>query len=142
MPKDFTILNVCGGKPSKDVFKSLSDGKYKLEISPFKQRSLRQNAFYWGVVVSMVKDGLNDLGHELSSTETHEFLKARFNSKEVVNEQTGEVIQMPLSTTRLMTVGFMEYIEKIQRFAAEWLSINIPSPNEQMQIDYIENSAA
>lgn len=84
----------------------------------------------------MVQDGFYEKGTEVGKDDVHDFLKGRFNFKEVVNETTGEVIQVPFSTTELFTVGFISYIEKIQRFAAEWFGINIPDPNEQMELVY------
>lgn len=99
-----------------------------------KKRSNHQNAYYWSIVVPMIKDALIALGHTVTLEESHEMLKARFNYKEIVNEETGEVVQLPLSTTKLNTVDFCEYIERIQHFAAQFLNINIPSPNEQASI--------
>jgi len=106
-----------------------------VEISKANKRSNPQNAYYWSVVVSLMKKGFEDLGHDTTLEETHEFLKAKFNFKEIVNQGTGEVNQIPLSTTRLTKSEFSEYIEKIQRFAAEFLNIQIPNPNEVLKLD-------
>lgn len=110
-------------KGLKPLFQSLVDGRYELQITSANNRSLPQNKFYWSVVVDLIKQGLNDLGNEFSKEEVHEFLKAKFNTTELVNEDTGEIIQVPRSTATLTTIQFSEYIEKIQRFAAEWLLI-------------------
>lgn len=102
-----------------------------------KKRSLNQNSYWWGVVVDKVHEGLQHLGHECSKEDTHEMLKARFNYKEIVNEETGEVLQMPLSTSDLSTTDFMLLIDKVQRFAAEFLNVIIPDPEQQLTIDAI-----
>lgn len=99
-------------------------GSYKLEINKSNRRSNPQNRYYFGVVVPLVKGGLEDLGHELTEDEAHDFLKAKFNS----------VGDIPKSTTGLNKEQFGEYLEKIQRFAAEYLSITIPDPGEQLEI--------
>lgn len=99
-----------------------------------KKRSTEQNAYYWGVVVPLVRDGLNDLGNEFSLEQTHEFLKKEFNYKEIVNHNTGEIKTIPESTTDLSTFEFNEYKEKIQRFAVEFLGIQVPDPNEPLKI--------
>jgi hypothetical protein len=112
----------------------LPDGSYELKISKKSKRSLSQNAYYWGAVVKMVQEGLKDLGHDLTLEETHDFLKGRFNAKEIINTDTGEVISVPRSTTELNKTQFGEYIEKIQRFSIEYLGVNIPSPNEQVKM--------
>lgn len=113
---------------------NLPDGSYELKITKRSKRSLNQNRYYWGICVKMVHDGLKDLGHEVTLEETHDFLKAKFNYNEIVNESTGEVVSIPKSTTELSKTDFMEYIEKIQRFAAEFLNVVIPDPNTQLSI--------
>ena len=102
-----------------------------------KKRSTEQNAYYWSVVVSKIKDRLLELGNEVSADDVHELLKSRFNAKEI-DLGNGHAIDIPGSTTDMSTVDFMTYIERIQRFAAELLDIYIPDPNEQMTLDFHE----
>ncbi len=35
----------------------------------------------------------------------------------------------------MTTTDFMGYIEQIQQWSAEYLNVQIPSPNEQIQIE-------
>jgi hypothetical protein len=137
--KVFCIVHIRDGKiqnPAtvRKTFEALKDGNYMIDITKQNKRSNPQNRYYWGLVIPMMKKAFEDLGHELTAEEVHEFLKARFNFTEVINEQTAEMIQIPLSTTRLNKSDFSEYIEKIQRFAAEFLNLVIPDPNEQTEI--------
>lgn len=111
---------------TKDVIITIENKK--------KQRSTPQNAYYWACLVPMVHSGLRDMGHEVELSDTHEFLKSNFNCQEIVDESTGEIYRMPKSTTELTTVGFNEFLAKVQKWAAEFLNINIPNPNEQVQI--------
>lgn len=104
----------------------------KLEVKR-KKRSNMQNAFYHGICVPMVQQGMYELGTEMSLQETHEFLKIEFNYKEVPSLH-GELMKVPRSTTELTTVEFMVYIEKIQRFASEYLGIVIPDPNSAPEL--------
>jgi hypothetical protein len=97
----------------------------------FKRRSVNQNSYYWGVVVTEIRDRLNELGHNVTLDLTHEMLKARFNIQESVNESTGEVFKFPKSTTEMNTEEFCEYIDKIIIFAKQSLDIDILYPNEQ-----------
>ncbi len=99
-----------------------------------KKRSNPQNSYYWSVVVPMIRDGIVNMGNDCTLEEAHELLKMKFNYKEIVNEESGEVVQLPKSTTKLNTIDFTEYLEKIQRFAATFLNIVIPSPNQQLSI--------
>jgi hypothetical protein len=114
---------------------NLPDGWYEFEPKRKNRRSNLQNAYYWGVVVAMVHEGLRDMGNDVSLMETHEYLKARFNTKEIVNTIVGEVTEVPMSTTDLNKEDFAAYIEKIQQFAAEYLNINIPSPGQQVAFE-------
>lgn len=103
-----------------------------------KTRSNPQNAYYWSVVIPMVTDGINKFGNSFEQEETHEFLKAKFNAKEI-EVTDGHFLNIPQSTSKMDTAEFMTYIENIQQFASMMLSIYIPSPNEQATIDYSLN---
>ena len=99
------------------------------------KRSDQQNRYYWGGVVPIVCMGLNDIGYRINEADTHEYLKATFLKDSIVNENTGELLPMVGSTRKLTTVEFMEYIQDIQRWAAEFLGVNVPDPGEQIQIE-------
>jgi hypothetical protein len=140
--KRTVIINMICGKienkqPLIELFKGLKDGRYMVELATAKKRSNAQNRYWWALVVPMVKKGIEEMyGEKITNEEAHEFLKARFNAVQLVNKQTGEVEMLPRSTSRLTTVQFNELIEQVQRFGAEFLGIDIPSPNEQMQIAF------
>lgn len=119
----------------KEAIVKLPDGGYEIEIKKKNKRSLQQNAYYWSCVVAMVHEGLRDMGNDVSLQETHEWLKYKFNAKEIVNTIVGEVEQVPMSTTELNKEDFAAYIEKIQQFAAEYLNIQIPNPGEQLAME-------
>ncbi len=104
-----------------------------------RKRSLSQNAYYFGVVCALVRNGMNEFGSDYSIEETHEFLKSKFNLKEFINGNTGEVSTIPFSTTKLTTIEFMAYISKIQQFASQDLCIVIPDPNEMYVSVHDEN---
>ncbi len=100
-----------------------------------KQRSTPQNGYYWSVVVPMVTEAINSYGNEYSNDDTHEYLKSRFNSKDV-EVGDGNYLQLPMSTSGLDTAEFAGYIDQIQQFASMVLGVYIPSPNEQLTIDH------
>lgn len=141
MKKDFAIVEVKGGSIVNKtqlikMIHGLKDGKYIIEISANNKRSSQANRYYWGLVVPLIQHGIKHMGTDLSKEECHEFLKSRFNYEELVNEETGEVIQIPRSTTVLNKEQFSEYIGKIQQFAAEFLHTVIPDAGVQTAIDY------
>lgn len=96
-----------------------------------KKRSNDQNAYWWGVVIPLVYEGLNHLGNEFTQMETHELLKAQCNAKEIEGKD-GLLITAPHSTANLSTVEFMELIDRVQRWSAEYLGVVIPNPGEQL----------
>lgn len=119
----------------------LREGRYvELEVRPLPRRSLPQNAFYWGVVISEIMHALQDLGHEVNAELTHEFLKGKFNAKPLCNKD-GELIgEVGESTTLMNVVQFGEYISKIQQWAATYLSLDIPNPGQQTELMLITPS--
>jgi hypothetical protein len=141
-----TYFTVSKGKlkyTELDKFKhniaNLPDGYYSNTIKRvYNNRSNEQNKYYWGVVLPNLVEGLKDVGYaELSIEEAHEFCKNKFIFQEtknmcVVNKVTGEIqnIKYYPSTAKLTTTEFNEYFERIIIFASEYLSINIPYPNE------------
>lgn len=100
------------------------------------QRSNNQNNYYWGVIVPMVRSGLNETtGEVFSNNEVHEWLKHQFNFKELINEETGEIVKLPKSTSDNSTTEQEVYHEQIRRFAIEWFNIIIPLPNEDLKLE-------
>lgn len=60
----------------KGIFLALKDGVYQLTITRFKsKRSLKQNAYYWGVVVPFVKEVFNLVPRITPMTETQAHLQ-------------------------------------------------------------------
>ena len=119
-----------------DDISKLKDGDYIVTVERQKKtRSIQQSRYYWGVVVPLVKDGLNDIGYKLTTESVHEFLKGQFNVKEIINENSGEILKAVGSTTELTTSGMMEYFAQIQQWATEYLNIYIPDPNQQTTLN-------
>lgn len=95
---------------------------HKVEViirKPKTKRSDLQNSYYFGVVVDMLA---SELGYD--KDEMHEILKYKFLQSNAMG--------MPYvkSTTKLSTGEFEDYLSGIKRWAAEFLHINIPDPNE------------
>jgi hypothetical protein len=130
--EDGTVSNK---RTMRNLFLGLPDGRYEIRIESKNHRTLSQNRYYFGVVVPLVKEGLIELGHEVSMEETHDFLRSKFNYLEIVDENTGQVERIPKSTTGLTKQGFSNYIERIQQFAAEFLNIVIPEAGKQLKAE-------
>jgi hypothetical protein len=114
---------------------SMGDVPIKVTIEKrYSRRSSRQNSYYWGVVVSIIHERLVEFGWDVTQEETHEFLKDRFNRREYISPDTGEVFSVIKETKGMDTVEFNRYIEDIIRFSAETLDVQVPYPNEQLDI--------
>ena len=111
---------------------NLPDGSYLVTIKSKKNRSLPQNKYWWGCLLPLVKQGLQDAGYdEVSNNEdAHEVIKALFLKRMIANKD-GECLEMAGTTTDLSTVEFNGLIEDVQKWAVEFLNIQIPNPNEQ-----------
>lgn len=122
----------------KRAFELLKDGKYCVTIEAANKRTIHQNAYYHGVIVPLVMEGLQNVGYsEIRTAEdAHETLKFLFLKKCIPNENTGEAIEFIGSTAKLTTTEFNLFIDQIIMWAAEFLGIQIPLPNEQMQLNY------
>jgi len=105
---------------------------------PKKSRSNNQNAYYWGVVINLIQQGLLDATGELRSVNDIHYnillpLFAPIN--EIVNNDTGEVLNERITSSEMTTTQFMEFILYIQKWGAEFLGIDIPDPNEETTLN-------
>ena len=101
-----------------------------------RKRSNNQNSYLWGCVYPLVKIGFfESYGEVFSIEEVHEILKMKFNSIDLINEDTGEVVVAPKSTTKNSKFEQEQYHEHIRNFAKEWFNIYIPLPNEEIFIN-------
>ena len=87
----------------------------------FKQRSVQQNAYYWGVVIYELSGYTG-----FTSDEMHEALKWQFLR---IHSERGDIDSVK-STTDLSTTEFEDYLEQIRIWAASEFGVVIPEPNE------------
>lgn len=120
-------------KEFRELFAMLKDGKYLVTIKDMRKRSLPLNRYYWGVVVPLVRKALYDQGYDdvRNNEDAHEVLKAIFLKKTLKNRVSGDEIVLDGSTAKLSMTEFNNFIEDICKWAATYLQIAIPSPNEQ-----------
>lgn len=123
-----------------NAIKSFNDKDVVITFSkPKKNRSNNQNRYYWGLVLPLIQNGLLDATGELRSIDNihYKILLPLFApTNEIVNKDTGECITERLTSSDLTTTQFCEYIIEIQKWSAEFLSIDIPSPNEDNMLNF------
>lgn len=100
------------------------------------KRSSPQNRYYWGVCIREITIRLRELGHEwLTDEDVHDMMKLKFNHEQIVSEE-GEVLELPKSTTTLTKTQFAEYVDNIRMWAAGFLNINIPDPDQNLTMEF------
>jgi hypothetical protein len=100
-----------------------------------KKHSDLQRGYYFGVIVSLIREAIFiEWGEKMDSNEVHELLKTNCNWKEQANKRTGEIIRVAGSIKQHTTSEQEEFHEDCRRWAKEWFNIDIPLPNEQIEI--------
>lgn len=122
-------------KTFSDLIKGFEGKRVELTISKAKkERSNQQNRYYWGCVIPILRNSLKDLGNVFTPEQVHDLLKYKF-LKEDVHIKEGEFIEKVKSSTELSTSEFMDYIDEIQKWSAEFFGVVIPDPNEQIEFE-------
>lgn len=108
-----------------------TDGEYTLTLErAHATRSAAQNAYYHAVLVKNIAD---HTGH--TAGETHEVLKAMHLPHDAAaNGENGRLMNGLViggSTTRLNKLAFIEFIERIQQWAATELDLVLPDPDPE-----------
>lgn len=85
-----------------------------------KNRTLKQNAFYWAVVLPVIAE---ETGHTVN--EVHEAYKRLFLPPKLI-EFGSMRFKEPGSTADLSTEDFWKYIEEIRAHAGTEFGLNIP----------------
>ena len=124
----FEIRNrkIINSQDLKTVLSQLEDGKHQITIKDLRKRSPSQNAYYWWVVVPMCRVGLYNAGYDeiKQNQDAHKALKNLFIPK--VDKKSKP------TTTKLTVVEMNQYLESIAKWAAEYLGIVIPTPNQEL----------
>jgi hypothetical protein len=103
-----------------------------------RKRSNPQNSYLHGAVLPIIRNRLIELGiNEAQSKEwVFDFVKANCLVTEVVNMETGEVLKSLGKSSALSTWEFNEFVERIQQYCSEKLSLYIPNPGEDITMSF------
>lgn len=114
----------------------LANGVYSITIKKVrKPRSNDQNGYLWGCVYPLILRGLINAGWEFTCNEqVHEYFKKLFTSEQVINRDTGEIIEFPASTALMDTFTFKTYTDKLREYAFEYLGMDIPEPDKYWKL--------
>jgi hypothetical protein len=113
----------------------MKDGQIEILIKRrYNRRSDGFNKYYWAVVVPRIQSGLRDLTSDLyDKDEVHEYLKGKFNMKLIINKDSGESDQIPVSTSKLDIKEFGEYVDKCKAFALDFLNVDVDADDYEQR---------
>ena len=103
---------------------------------PKRKRSNSQNNYLWGILYPITQNAIkNEWGEIWSIEKVHDFYKIQFNVIEKVNQETGQIIKLPKSTTENTTIQQEEYHLQIREFLKEWFNVAAALPNENLTLE-------
>jgi hypothetical protein len=122
------VLNMDSLETKKRLMAKIGTlkGLYEVTLKPRKiTRSLNANAYYFVAVCQPFREWLREEWQENVTTEqAHEMLKRKIlGAKEIVDQKTGEVLEIPPTSRDLDVHEFAEYIEGCARWLAEFCNL-------------------
>jgi len=117
-------------RANKKLLRQLLHGRRECEVEiiirrAYATRSIKANAFYWGVVLQALAEHTGHLPEEL-----HSVLKAKFLPKALAVCDLNGTIQGEFviggSTTSLSVEEFTSYLDRVIEWANESLGVLIP----------------
>lgn len=125
-------------RPVLDLIRQLENSQVEVCIRPRRNyTSNPQRRFYRGVCIrllamTMRESGINGPhGGPITDEQVHEMCAQRWLRRTVViSTDTGECMDIVMSTSNLTTGEMTEYIEHVRKWAMDTLDLDIPDPNE------------
>jgi hypothetical protein len=120
------IFNKSQEKKAVTYVTALFQKSERIEIKETKEkRSNHINRLYW-IWCTLIG---SDLGY--SKDEIHELFKLKFGlKKELVVNEYGIELYIPISTTKYNNTEMTNYMQKIEIFCNTELNINLPHPED------------
>lgn len=121
--QDGRLVPSDGQKRTIAEYLHTRDGKaVEVKLSrPTNNRSLSQNRFYWGVVLTTIAESTGN-----STEDLHLVLKDMFLPRKFITLGAKEV-EVRKTTTDLTTDEFSKYLEAVAAWAASELGITMPT---------------
>ena len=110
----------------------LPDKQFDISILKRKEiRSMPQNKLYWLWINCISSETGND------QKDLHEYFSDQFLPRETF-QVFGITSERPVSTTKLTTGQFSEYLDKVEVFASSELGIVLPQPQDLHFAEFYE----
>ena len=130
----------------RNELRKLEGHDVEVTVQSIRIRSNPQNRYYWGTLLYMIREELEQEGYQASDLAAgasgnltrdlvHEVMKELFAKQEIYHPVTGQVIAVTKRSTRDMsTKQFKDYIDNIRQWAVENLSLDVPDPTHLYSI--------
>jgi hypothetical protein len=109
----------------------LPPGRFFVTVQKeYKKASRKQFAWLYNGIYPLFLEALNNAGYEFTTVdEVDIFAKTMWANKDVLNMETGEIRQMPMSKAEFLTIDHLAYVANIRHYAMMYLDTDIPEPD-------------
>lgn len=104
----------------------------------YRKRSLKQNNVFHKYI-AVIADHTGHEPSEIKIMVKNTFLKAPMTDKfgnEVVDSETGEIVQITRDTSSLTTVEMIDLCDKVREWSGRILGIELPIPDSNWKIQF------
>lgn len=127
----FKVVNAALMKQELD---SLPKGRYKLSVEKLHRKATpKQFGYLFGYLYPLMLQAAYENGYTTDDFKDIEELdlwaKARWANKAITNRDTGEVMKIPISKAKFVTIDEMLYVNTIRDFLAEYWGVVTLDPN-------------
>lgn len=96
----------------KELLWKMQDWYYMMSLRKWAKRTLEQNSYYWKILTLIAQDTWNE------AEDLHKYFKMMFLKRISVHEVLWEITEI-ISTTRLTTKTFTDYVDKVVNWCLE-----------------------
>ena len=116
----------------KEYLDKLPDKKFVVEIKRAKEiRSMSSNRLYW-LWLNCIQAETGNLKEDL-----HDYFAEKYLPRVTTIFMENE-IEKPISTTKLDSKKFGQYLERVQQFANIELGVILPNPEDMVFNEFVE----
>jgi len=134
--EDNKPLRILSREGFKASFDGLPKGRYRITVEKYvRKASTSQFGYLYSTVYPLALVALNDAGYEFTNTDDVDmFFKALFANREILNRETGVIMNMPMTKSQFTTIDEMTYTNSIRDYVSEYLGAFIPEADPDYKL--------
>lgn len=131
------VLKLFNRDGFSDDLMSFLNQDVKITIEIKNKRTLLQNGFYWSNFVPSEIDCFKEMwGESYTKAQVHDLNKSKFWATEHVIEETGEVVNIPESSTVQSTKEWEDKLENCRQWFRQNFNWELPYPKTQSDLNF------